>query len=364
MEQYICIGTYTEDILFGTGECFKGKGKGLLLGIFEDGKMELCQTAQTVNPSYVCINNENKKIYVVNETKNFQGKRGGAVTQFSYNIKGELLQEACFHTYGEDPCHIAASLDGKCLAVANFASGSLSVFEMDEHGNITKKGALFQHSGRGSHPIRQRGPHAHSVIFSPEGNFLYVPDLGIDCIKAYAYSNGKIEPAPEADVYVPSGSGPRYGEFSRDGKHFYLINELSSRVTHFLYHNGKMIEKDSVCTLPDDFSGYNICSDLHLTPDGTYIYASNRGHDSIVCYRINTDGGMSFVQRISSGGKTPRNFCIDLTGTYLLAGNQDSDTVAVFQIQKNGFLKMCETKYVESPVCIQIFTPCHCIQEL
>ena len=94
-------------------------------------------------------------------------------------------------------------------------------------------------------------------------------------------------------------------------KHFYLINELSSQVTHFFYHNGKMIEKDSVCTLPDDFTGYNICSDLHLTPDGAFIYASNRGHDSIVCYRINANGELSFVQRISSGGKTPRNFCID-----------------------------------------------------
>lgn len=125
-----------------------------------------------------------------------------------------------------------------------------------------------------------------------------------------------------------------------------------------------MIEKDSVCTLPDDFTGYNICSDLHLTPDGAFIYASNRGHDSIVCYRINANGELSFVQRISSGGKTPRNFCIDPTGAYLLTGNQDSDTVAIFLIQPNGLLKMCGTKYVESPVCIQIFTPGHCHQEL
>ena len=364
MKQYIWIGTYTEYILFGTGECFKGKGKGLLLGIFEDGEIELCRIAQTINPSYLCINKVNKKIYAVNETKIFQGKRGGAVTQFSYNINGELLQEACFYTDGEDPCHIASSLDGKCLAMANFASGSLSVFELNEHGNITGKKNLFQHTGSGSHPIRQSGPHAHSAIFSPDGKFLYVPDLGIDCIKAYACTSGKIEPIPEADVHMPSGSGPRYGEFSRDGKHFYLINELSSQVTHFFYHNGKMIEKDSVCTLPDDFTGYNICSDLHLTPDGAFIYASNRGHDSIVCYRINANGELSFVQRISSGGKTPRNFCIDPTGAYLLTGNQDSETVAIFLIQPNGLLKMCGTKYVESPVCIQIFTPGHCHQEL
>ena len=134
-------------------------------------------------------------------------------------------------------------------------------------------------------------------------------------------------------------------ENSADGKHFYLINELSSQVTHFFYHNGKMIEKDSVCTLPDDFTGYNICSDLHLTPDGAFIYASNRGHDSIVCYRINANGELSFVQRISSGGKTPRNFCIDPTGAYLLTGNQDSDTVAIFSFSqwfvKNVRNKIC-----------------------
>lgn len=355
MKQYIGIGTYTEDILFGTGELFKGKGEGLLIGSFEHGEIDICQRAKTVNPSYFCIDKENKKIYAVNETKNFQGKGGGEVTQFSYGLEGELWQEASFSTDGGDPCHIARSLDGSFLAVSNFASGSLCVFNLDKRGNITGKRNLFQHGGKGIHPERQRGPHAHSAIFSPEGKFLYVPDLGIDCVKAYACTGQDIEPAPKADVYAPPGSGPRFGEFSRDNRHFYLIHELSSRITHYYYDNGKMTEKDSVYTLPEDFSGYNICSDLHLSVDGAYLYASNRGHDSIVCYRIGADGEMSFVQRISSGGKTPRNFCMDPAGKYLLAGNQDSDTVVIFEIQKDGALKMRGKKSVGSPVCIRFF---------
>lgn len=355
MKQYICIGTYTQDILFGTGELFKGKGKGLLLGSFEDGEIEICRMSETVNPSYFCMDEDNKKIYAVNEAKDFQGNKGGKVTQFSYGFNGELWQEASFSTDGGDPCHIALSPDGKFLAAANFASGSLAVFGLDGHGNITGKRSLFQHTGSGIHPERQRGPHAHSAIFSPEGKFLYVPDLGIDCVKAYACTGEDIEPAPKADVYVSAGSGPRFGEFSRDGGHFYLIHELSSRITHFYYDNGRMIERDSVFTLPEDFTGYNICSDLHLSMDGTYLYASNRGHDSIVCYRIGSDGEMCFVQRIYSGGKTPRNFCMDPTGKYLLAGNQDSDTVAIFEIQKDGALKMRGKKPVGSPVCIRFF---------
>lgn len=130
----------------------------------------------------------------MNETKIFQGKRGGAVTQFSYNINGKLLQEACFYTDGEDPCHIASSLDGKCLAVANFASGSLSVFELNEHGNITgKKSVPAYRKRKSSH--KAKWSSCPQRDFSPDGKFLYVPDLGIDCIKAYACTSGKLNPS-------------------------------------------------------------------------------------------------------------------------------------------------------------------------
>lgn len=355
MKQYLCIGTYTEEILFGTGELLKGKGKGVSIATFEDGIIEIINNTYVMNSSFLVVDDKIKKIYAVNEAKEYLGKYGGGVTQLSYDSEGNMQVEATFNAAGTDPCHIIKSPDFRFLVLSNFADGSVSIFYLDEQGNMTGDMDLFQHEGNSIHPIRQKGPHAHSAIFTPDGNYMYIPDLGIDTLKAYEISQSRVKPITEKDVAVPSGSGPRYGEFDQNGKHFYLINELASQVMHFTYEEGKLIRQETVNTLPEDFKEDNICSDLHLTPDGKYLYASNRGHDSIVCYAIGEKGELSFVQRISSGGKTPRNFCIDPTGKYVLVGNQDSDNITVFAIGEDGQLSLERQYDFGTPVCIRFF---------
>ncbi len=353
MKQYFVTGSYTEPILFGTGEIFKGKGTGISFCSFEDGIIEVKQVIALRNPSFLSVDERKKKIYAVNETKEYLGESGGGLTQLSYDKEGNMKAEGSWNTFGTDPCHIAVGPNGRFVAAANFASGSVTVYPIDETGDVKNDYQLFQHEGSSIHPVRQNGPHAHGIIFAPDQELMYVPDLGIDKLVAYRYSGSNVFPDNKSDICVPAGSGPRYGEFGKDGKHFYLINEISSQVMHFTYAAGKLEFQNAVNTLPEDFAGENICSDLHTTPNGKFLYASNRGHDSLVCYQIEEDGSLTFVKRQSCNGKTPRNFAVDLTGKYILVGNQDSDTITVFEIKETGYLKQINQIDTGSPVCIR-----------
>lgn len=357
MKQYFCLGTYTEPILFGTGEVFQGKGRGVSICSFENGIIEPVSELMIRNPSYLCMDEDKKKIYAVNEMKEYQGKFGGGVTQISYNDSWKMKEEATCNIGGTDPCHILLAPNEKFLSIANFANGSVTIVPLESDGTIDETHlTLFQQEGSSVHPGRQKGPHAHATIVVPETSLLYVPDLGADKVFAYRYDGNVVEPDVSEDICVPAGSGPRTGIFSKDGADFYLICEISSQVIHFRYENGQLVQKETVNTLPDDNEVENICSDIHLTPDGSYLYASNRGHDSLVCYKVGKDGSLEFVERQGCQGKTPRNFAIDPTGGYLLCGNQDSDTISIFAIGKDGRLSFQGEQLFETPVCIRFFT--------
>lgn len=174
-------------------------------------------------------------------------------------------------------------------------------------------------------------------------------------VVAYRYEGAEVHTDEVATITVERGYGPRYGEFAPNGKDFYLINEIGSRVMHYRYNAGKMTLCEETSTLPYGFTGENICSDLHITADGKFLYASNRGHDSITAYHILEDGSLAWIECQPSGGKTPRNFALDRTGCYLLAENQDSDNITVFAIGADGRLTKGETYDFGSPVCIRFF---------
>ena len=355
MKQLLYIGTYTEDILFGTGQLFHGQGKGVSICGFEDGKITEISKVAVRNPSFVCKYPGKGKLYCVNEMKEYREKFGGGVTEISCSEDFAMRIVRDDNTDGTDPCHIEISPDRTFLAVSNFASGALTVFYLDGQGNMTGEKEVFRHEGSSVHPKRQTGPHAHSAVFVPGEKRFYVPDLGTDTLYAYEWDGGKVRRDPKRDVPVEKGSGPRFGEFDREGKHFYLINEIASQVKHFVCADGTLTAAETVSTLPEDFTGDNICSDLHLSVDGKYLFASNRGHDSIAVFRIGPDGGLSLRSRIPCGGKTPRNFCVEPTGRYLLVGNQDSDNITVFEILRDGGLEKVSETYWGSPVCIRFW---------
>lgn len=355
MKQYFAVGMYTEPILFGTGELFQGKGTGIAICEFDGGKIRVLKEIKIQNPSFLCMDEGKRKIYAVNELKEFQGQAGGGITQLSYDECGNMAVEKTCSTKGTDPCHVAAAPNGEFLSVTNFASGSVMVFQLDSAGSIQGECGFFQHEGSSVHPLRQKGPHAHSTVFGPDGSYMMVPDLGLDEVVVYRYSGSQVEADNGKNYHVASGNGPRFGEFDRSGQNFYLINELGSQVMHCHYAAGKLTGVEAVTTLPEGYHGENICSDLHLTPDGKFLYASNRGHDSLACYRVNPDGGLHLTGHSGCGGKTPRNFAIEPSGRYLLAGNQDSDNITVFKIDGDGGLKQISQAYFGSPVCIRFF---------
>ncbi len=354
MKEYFFVGTYTEPILFGTGEVFQGKGKGIYLCSLENEQIRVLQQFDCRNPSFLCVDARKQKIYAVNEMKEYKGEFGGGLTQVSY-AGGKFAAERDMGTGGADPCHVALAPNGQFLSAANFASGAVTVFPLDSYGNITGR-QVFEHRGSGTHPVRQKGPHAHATVFLESENLMYVPDLGIDTVKAYRYEGGTVRPAPEYDFTVPAGSGPRSGVFRGDGRFFYLLHEISSQISCFACDHGKMTFLGCVETLPKGADkSMNICSDLHIT--GNYLYASNRGHDSLSCFKIGSDGSLTFLHCTPCGGRTPRNFAIDPSGKYILVGNQDSDTIALFAIEPDGRLTGLGMTDFPSPVCICFFHP-------
>ena len=355
MRSYFCTGSYTEPILFGTGQVFEGKGTGVSICSFEDGKIELISEAAVRNPSFVCMDEERKRIYAVNEMKEYLDAFGGGVTMLSYDEKGNMEVLDTLNTGGTDPCHIIISPSKDHLSIANFASGSVTVVPLGEDGSMKHDTVVFRHSGSSADPNRQTGPHAHSSIFTPDGKYMLVPDLGIDKVKVYRCVEGGLMPCPEKDISVTPGSGPRFGEFSPDGRFFYLINEIGCRIGAYRYEAGSFTPEGEISTLPEGFKGDSICADLHLTPNGKLLYGSNRGEDTLLCCHVEEDGRLRAAGRTPCGGMTPRNFAIDPSGKYVLCALQDSDVINVFAIAEDGSLEMVSSYDTGSPVCIRFF---------
>ena len=213
------------------------------------------------------------------------------------------------------------------------------------------KRRLFQHHGGSVNPARQEGPHVHSALFDGEGRLL-AADLGGDRLACYR-CGGDVVPEPAGNLPTAPGSGPRCGEYSADSRHLYVIHELNSTVAHYACNGGAVTLRETVSTLPADYAGANTAADVHLTPDGRHLYASNRGHDSIAMFRVGADGSLILLGHQPCGGRTPRNFAIDPEGQYLLAANQDSDNIAVFAIGEDGLLRQTGDVPFPSPVCIR-----------
>ena len=355
MKQYFCVGSYTETIFFGTGEIFNGKGRGISICSFEDGHISVLSEIPVKNPSFLWMDEKRKRIYAVNELEEYQNEFGGGVTEISYDKNGDMNLLHSFGTGGSNPCHILVSPHRDFLLAANYSSGSLSAFPLDCNGHILPKRQIFHHTGRSVHPLRQSSPHAHSIIFYDQSRF-FVVDLGLDLLAAYKIENSLICADPENTIKLPPGTGPRFGEFSPDRQNFYLVNELSNSVSHFRVINDGFLERRrELPSLPPEASSANSCADLHISPDGRFLYLSNRGHNSISCFSIAEDGSLVWKNAYDCHGKTPRNFAVDPTGNYLLAANQDSDSITVFLIKEDGNLLFLNKADFSTPVCIRFF---------
>ena len=241
------------------------------------------------------------------------------------------------------------------LVVANYRSGSTIAYSIGEDGALSEPTAFQQHEGSSVHE-RQKSPHAHSVDFSFDNRHVIVSDLGIDKVVTF-----EVDPAgggitPVSEVSVAPGSGPRHFAFHPSGKFGYSLGELASTITVMSHADGKFETIESVSTLPEDFGGDSTTAEIAVHSSGRFVYASNRGHDSIAVFSIDTTGGrLTRIAFIKTGGVRPRNFGIDPSGRYLLAANQDTDNVVVFKIdQETGILHPTGGEIeVDAPVCVQ-----------
>jgi 6-phosphogluconolactonase len=358
----VYIGTYTETIRFGTGEIFSGKGEGIhIFDLDPDaGVLQPRHTAKGIkNPSYLAFHPSGRFLYAVNELKEHEGHATGTLSAFAVE-DGLLRFINKVPTHGTDPCHVAVDRTGGHALAANYSSGSIAVFPIREDGGLGEASRVVQHEGSGADPVRQSGPHAHSVNLDASNRFLYVPDLGLDRLMIYRFDahRGELEPHEQPWLETAPGAGPRHLAFHPAGRFAYLINELDSTILALRFdgEKGTVEAIQTVPTIPESFRGRNISADVHVHPSGKFLYGSNRGHDSIAVYRIDGQTGrLTFIGHQSTGGKAPRNFALDPGGQLLLAANQDSDTVTAFRVDgDSGRLDPGESTEAPTPVCVKI----------
>jgi len=363
-QHLVYIGTYTEDILFGTGEILHSKGEGIHVYKFvaESGALEPFAINESgPNPSFLTFDACHRFLYAVNELKEFGGGQTGAVSAFSVDpTTGRFKFLNRQPSHGADPCHLIVDNSGRYVLVANFSSGTVCVLPIQQDGSLGEATDVIRHQGSSLDPVRQTRSHAHAVVMDDSGKILFVPDLGMDKVMIYRFNpeNGTLKNNDVPWFKTRAGAGPRQLVINSTGDLAYLINELNSTVTVLSYDklNGSLEEIQTITTLPLEFKGNNICAEIQLSPSGKYLYASNRGHDSIVAYSIEpVTGSLSCLGHESTQGKTPRHFCIDPQGSFLLVANQDSDTVVTFSIDPDtGKLNATgQVTQVPNPVCVK-----------
>jgi len=367
-QMIIYVGTYTEPIRFGTGQVLEGKGEGIYAFRLDlaSGALEPAgKTTGVANPSYLAFDATQRFLYAVNELKSWQDRPGGTVSAFAVDpATGSLTFLNKQPTHGTDPCHVLVDGPRKHVFVANFMSGSVCVLPVRDDGSLGEASDFIQHQGSGIDPARQKGPHAHSVTLDAANRHAFVPDLGLDKLLVYEFDaqRGMLEPNGVPWLKMKPGAGPRAVALHPGGNFAYLINELNSTLAALAYDakSGAFQELQIVPTLPKGFGGDSTCADVQISPSGGFVYASNRGHDSIAAYRIDQRAGtLTYVDHTPTQGRTPRSFCIDPTGTFLLAANQDSDTVVTFRIDaRTGKLRPTgHIAEVPTPVCVKVRLP-------
>ncbi|MDR3230345.1 MAG: lactonase family protein [Synergistaceae bacterium] len=366
-EFFVYIGTYTQPILFGTGDVLNGKGEGIYLYRMNPdtgGLTHAFTTRNVPNPSYLTLSPCGRFLYCVNELKEYEGQESGAASAFAVEPgSGKLRFLNSRPTGGTDPCHININGNGgksTHVTVTNFMSGSVCVFPVEADGTLGAASRFFQHEGKSVHPTRQKGPHAHSLVFDGGERCAFVPDLGIDRIVIYKtdFGAGGLMDSSGSFVSAP-GSGPRHCVFHPSGRYCYVINELNITVDVLDYDGiGSLTLRQTVPLVPEgtDKSG-SIGADIRILPggesQGKYLYASIRGLDTVSILKVEPTGLLSLRGSVPSGGRTPRSFSITPDGGHLLAANQDTDNVVIFRIDPDtGALKKTAEIHVPTPVCV------------
>ncbi|MDE2999780.1 MAG: lactonase family protein [Gemmatimonadota bacterium] len=309
------------------------------------------------NPSFQAVHPSNRFLYSVAEVND-----GGAIHAFEIDpATGALGSLNHQSSMGAGPCHVSVDATGRVVLAANYSSGGVAALPINDDGSLGEANSVYQHEGSSVHPGRQQGPHAHSITIDPGNRFAVSADLGIDKVLVYRLDAEKqtITPNDPPWVDVQAGAGPRHFAFHPNRKHAYLINELDNTAVAYAYDEdrGVLETVQVISTLPSDFTDTSYCADIHVSPDGRFVYGSNRGHDSIVIFEVDPDTGrLSVVDYESTRGEFPRNFALDPTGRYLFAANQNTDNIVTYRIDGHTGRLTATGQQAETPqpVCINM----------
>lgn len=349
-KNYLLVGTYTT-----------GKSEGIYVYHFDSktGDFDSVSMIKTSNPSYLAVSPNEKFVYAANE--NAKDGNGGEVSAFTFNkTDGKLSFINKQFSRGDDPCYVSVDKTDNWIATANYTSGTLSILPITRNGGLDTATSVIQHTGYSVNTERQTSPHVHCTIFSADNKSLYATDLGTDKVMIYSFDAKSGGLTESGSILTEPGAGPRHFTFHPNNKYAYLIEELTGTISAYRSVNGDFELVQNISALPMDYMGSVGSADIHVSPDGKFLYGSNRGEsNTIAIFKINPKTGwLTLVGHQSTLGKTPRNFNFDPSGNFLLAANQNSDEIVVFKVDKKTGLLSDTRKRIKvgNPVCVKWIT--------
>ncbi|RSD25033.1 lactonase family protein [Mesobacillus subterraneus] len=337
------FGTYT-----------KGDSEGIYSFTLDaaNGKISDVRAAASLeNPTYLAISEDNRFLYAVAK----EGASGG-VAGFTISSSGALSWINSELSPGASPCHVSVNSENSLLLSANYHKGSADSYLLDrESGRIESVLSSAVHEGSGPDE-RQEKAHTHYAGFTPDGNYVAVVDLGIDQLITYSLDNGQL--IEQSVLHIAPGSGPRHLVFHPNNEIAYLMTEFSSEVLVLKYNSqdGSFQQVQAVSTLPAEFTENNQGSAIHISSNGKFVYAANRGHDSIAIFKVEPESFLlTFVEHTSTEGNWPRDFVLDPSENYLIATNQNSSNAALYSRDaETGKLTLLQSDVkVPDPVCVK-----------
>lgn len=347
---YLLVGTYDSP-----------KSEGIYVYSFDqmDGSAKEVSHIKISNPSFITISPNKKYVYAVNENADKNGK-GGEVSAFAFNKKTRSLEFLNKQSsQGNHPCYITIHKKGKWIIAGNYSSGNFAILPVEKNGRVGKASTVIQHDGKGTDSTRQKSPHVHATVFNKTHKKLYVTDLGTDKIMCYDFDpkTGNIQPSGQKFISTEPGSGPRHIDISNNGKFIYLVKEMAGSLSVFANIKNELSLVQTISTLPPSYTGSAGSADIHISPDGNFLYVSNRASsNTIAIFKINQKNGqLNLIGHQSTNGLTPRNFNFDPSGNFLLVANQNSNEIVVFKRNvQSGLLTDTGNRInVGKPVCLK-----------
>lgn len=314
--------------------------------------------AEADNPTFLAWHPTRPVLYATSETNTFGANGTGAVLAFDASAGDALRLVNVVSSEGAGACFVGVHPGGRHLLVANYAAGSVAVVPIREDGGLSPASCVISHAGAGPHPVRQPGPRAHAIVASPDGRFVVAADLGADRLFVYRFdeASSSLTAAESGAIATAPGAGPRHLAWHPSGLLLYVVNELDSTVCSYGWDDryGTLDLRGTASTLPAGWAGDNTTAELTVHPSGRFLYASNRGHDSLACFALDAAGGIGRVEIIASEGRTPRHFAFDHLGDHLVVANEESDALVLFAVHRvTGALAATGARAaVPSPACV------------